>query len=212
SHEEILRLEEIVSLLEVAVGLGFKRVRFTGGEPLVRKNFSYLVARTASLPGIEDLALTTNGTLLAEQAAELRRAGLKRVNISLDTLDGEKFARLTRGGSLERVKEGVAAALRYKLEPVKLNVVITRGFNEDEIEAFAALTRQEPVHVRFIELMPLGQATELNGFLPATEVLARLEQSVSLEPAAVPGNGPARYYRLAGGKGTIGFIAAISQC
>ncbi|MBC7346877.1 MAG: GTP 3',8-cyclase MoaA [Clostridia bacterium] len=212
SHEEILRLEEIVSLLEVAVGLGFKRVRFTGGEPLVRKNFSYLVARTASLPGIEDLALTTNGTLLAEQAAELRRAGLKRVNISLDTLDGEKFARLTRGGNLERVKEGVAAALRYKLEPVKLNVVITRGFNEDEIEAFAALTRQEPVHVRFIELMPLGQATELNGFLPATEVLARLEQSVPLEPAAVPGNGPARYYRLAGGKGTIGFIAAISQC
>lgn len=213
NHDEILRLEEIARLLEVAVGLGLTRIRFTGGEPLIRKNFSYLVARAAALPGIEDLALTTNGTLLAEKAEELRRAGLRRVNISLDTLNREKFAHLTRGGDLERVKEGIAAALACGLEPVKINVVIARGFNEDEVEAFADLSREKALHIRFIELMPLGEAAGIeDGFVPVTAVLERLRRKVKLEPVAVAGSGPARYYRLPGGRGTIGFIAAISQC
>lgn len=211
--EEILRLEEIARLLAVAVGLGLTRIRFTGGEPLVRKNFSYLVARAAALPGVEDLALTTNGVLLADKAEELKRAGLRRVNISLDTLDKDRFFRLTRGGDLAKVKEGIAAALACGLEPVKINVVVTRGFNEDEIEAFANLAREQPLHIRFIELMPVGEAAGLaNGFVPVREVLERLRRSLALEPAAVSGSGPASYYRLPGGKGTVGFIAALSQC
>lgn len=210
--EEILRLEEIARLVEVAVGLGINRIRFTGGEPLVRKNFPYLVASTASLPGVEEVALTTNGTLLAPKAEELKKAGLARVNISLDTLNPEKFALLTRGGDLGSVLEGISAALRWGLEPVKINVVIYRGFNDDEIEAFAALAQDQPLHVRFIELMPVGEAAELSGgFLPVAEVLDRLKTTTALEPATVPGNGPAYYYRLPGGRGTVGFIAAVSE-
>lgn len=213
THEEILRLEEIIRLLGVAVGLGLTRIRFTGGEPLVRKNFSYLVASAAALPGVADLALTTNGILLAEKAKELRRAGLRRVNISLDTLDPERFAYLTRGGDLARVKEGIAAALASGLDPVKINVVVTRGFNEDEVEAFAALSLERPLHVRFIELMPLGEAAgQAEGFVPVDELLARLRRVVALEPVEVAGSGPASYYRLPGGRGTVGFIAALSRC
>ncbi|MCR4420487.1 MAG: GTP 3',8-cyclase MoaA [Clostridia bacterium] len=211
SHEEILRLEEMVRLLEVAVGLGLTRIRFTGGEPLVRRNFPYLVARTAELAGIEDLALTTNGILLAEQAADLRRAGLRRVNISLDTLDPEKYAFITRGGELTRVWAGIEAALAVGFDPVKINVVIFRGFNEEEIEGFARLTQERPLHVRFIELMPLGAANGDYPFLPATEVLARLGRVARLEPVRVAGNGPAEYYRLPGGKGTLGVIAALTR-
>jgi cyclic pyranopterin phosphate synthase len=212
SHQEILRLEEIVRLLEVAVSLGLTRIRFTGGEPLVRRNFSYLVSRAAALPGVDDLALTTNGVLLAEKAEELRQAGLRRINVSLDTLDPEKFAYITRGGDLARVWEGIEAALSVGLEPVKVNVVIFRGFNEEEIEAFAALTRERPLHVRFIELMPVGQAAD-DGyrFIPVEEVLHRLSRLTPLEPVTVTGNGPAQYYRLPGGKGTVGFIAALSR-
>ncbi|MGB9886157.1 MAG: GTP 3',8-cyclase MoaA [Moorellales bacterium] len=212
SHEEILRLEEIVRLLEVAVRLGLTRIRFTGGEPLVRRNFSYLVSRAAALPGVEDLALTTNGVLLAEKAEELRQAGLRRINVSLDTLNPEKFAYITRGGDLARVWAGIEAALSLGLEPVKVNVVIFRGFNEEEVEAFAALTRERPLHVRFIELMPVGQATD-DGyrFIPVEEVLHRLSRLTPLEPVTVAGNGPAQYYRLPGSKGTVGFIAALSR-
>jgi cyclic pyranopterin phosphate synthase len=213
THAEILRLEEIVYLVEVAAGLGLSRIRFTGGEPLIRRNFAYLVSQVAAIPGINDLAMTTNGIMLTKYAEELRQAGLRRVNISLDTLDKEKFSYITRGGNLDDVREGIAAALAYGFDPVKINVVITDGLNEGEIEAFAELSREQPLHIRFIELMPLGQATEMNGgFVPVAAVLERLHQVTTLERVAVPGSGPAHYYRLPGAKGTLGFIGAISQC
>lgn len=213
SHRDILRLEEIVHIVKVAAKLGLNKIRLTGGEPLIRKNLDYLIRELTALPGIEDLALTTNGTLLEQKAHDIKQAGLNRVNISLDTLNPDKFSFMTRGGDLKRVLAGVEAALACGLDPVKINVVITRGVNEDEVEAFAALSHQKPLHIRFIELMPLGQAAGLNArFLPVAAVQERLERVADLVPVEVPGNGPARYFRLPGAKGTLGFIAALSQC
>jgi len=213
SHEDILRLEEIVRLVQAALQVGIKRVRLTGGEPLVRKNLVSLVQQLASLPGLEEISLTTNGQLLEHLALPLKEAGLKRVNISLDTLQSDRYSFITRGGSIEAVWRGIRAALAAGLVPVKLNVVVVRGFNEDEVLDFASLTLREPLHVRFIELMPIGTAAGGDfGYVSLQEIRKRLALKFKLEPVQdVPGNGPARNFRVAGSLGSLGFIGALSE-
>lgn len=213
-HEDILRYEEIKRLVRIAAELGISRVRLTGGEPLVRRGIEDLIAMLVAIPGIEELALTTNGTLLRQMAGRLMAAGLARVNISLDTLRPERYRAITRGGSLDDVLAGIAAARQAGLDPVKINTVIMRGVNEDEVLDFAARTVAEAWHVRFIELMPLGETaqTALTEYISSQEIRAQIEVHMgTLEPAEVPGNGPARYWRLPGASGTLGFISAISE-
>jgi len=214
-HEEILSYEEIETVVRAAASLGITKVRLTGGEPLVRKGLVDLVAMIASIPGIDDLAMTTNGTLLARHAEELKAAGLKRVNVSLDSLWPERFRRITRLGELSDTLEGIAAAKEAGLVPVKVNTVVIRGLNDDEVVDFARLTVEGDWHVRFIEVMPLGDNAEWagNGYVPMDEVRGRIERELGeLIPAKLAvGSGPARYYRLPGARGTIGFITPISK-
>ena len=215
SHEELLRYEEIELIVQAAASLGISKVRLTGGEPLVRLSFVELVRMLARIPGIDDLAMTTNGTFLARHAAELAEAGLKRVNVSLDTLQPERFRQITRLGDLAAVFEGIAAAREAGLVPIKVNTVVVRGLNDDEVVDFARLTLEGDWHVRFIELMPLGANTAWagDGYVSVGEVRRRIEVALgALLPAKVGvGNGPARYYRFPGAVGTIGFISPISE-
>lgn len=207
---DLLSDDEIVALAGAFARLGTSKIRLTGGEPLVRPGLTALVRRLRALPGIEDLSLSTNGVLLAGLAVELKEAGLSRVNVSLDTLDPERFSRIARFGSLSSVLAGVEAAVEAGLAPVKLNVVVARGMNDDEIGAFAALTDKKPLHVRFIELMPMG---ETGFFTPERRVpLGEMMAAAGpLESSAAPlGHGPARYYRRHGAAGTVGFISALS--
>lgn len=207
-RHEILSYEEIRTVVQAAAGLGISRVRLTGGEPLVRARLPELVDMLSGLEGIEELSLTTNGTLLKRYARRLKQAGLSRVNISLDTLRAERFRRITRLGDLEEVLAGIRAAEEAGLHPVKVNTVVMRGTNDDEIQDFARMTGQHGWHVRFIELMPFGDAA---GPVPTDEVLRHIGLLGRLEPGASPvGNGPARYYRLAGAAGTIGFISPVT--
>ncbi|MDI6872006.1 MAG: GTP 3',8-cyclase MoaA [Bacillota bacterium] len=215
-HEEILSYEEIIRLVGAGVPLGIRRVRLTGGEPLVRRDIVELVRGLSSLPGLEEVAMTTNGTLLAPLAAELAGAGLRRVNISLDSLRPHRFRQLTRGGDLRKVLAGIEAALAAGLRPVKLNTVVMAGINEDEVADLARLTLTRDVHVRFIELMALGASAGRGGGFVATERLwARLqplvEEAGGREELVVPGNGPARSWRLKGAQGTVGFISPVSE-
>ena len=213
-HDDILRYEEIARLVAVAAQLGISSIRLTGGEPLVRKDLASLVAMIAAIPGIEDISLTTNGTLLAKYAASLAAAGLKRVNISLDSLVPERYRAITRGGNLEDVLAGIAAAYRAGLTPVKINVVVARGVNDTELEEFARRTRDEGWNVRFIELMPIGAgiAPSHEQFMPATEIQKRIEAAYGpLQAGELYGSGPARYWRIPGASGTIGFIDALSR-
>ncbi len=159
SHSEILTYEEITEIVEEAARLGVTKVRITGGEPLIRPGITALCAAVSAIPGISEVALTTNGLLLPQMARELRRSGVSRVNVSLDTLQAEKYAAITRGGDLNRVLEGLRAAQAAGLG-IKLNCVLIGGFNDDEIPAFTALTRKFPMDVRFIELMPIGPGAE----------------------------------------------------
>ncbi|MGO0121994.1 GTP 3',8-cyclase MoaA [Desulfothermobacter acidiphilus] len=214
AHEEVLRFEEIARVVRAAIRVGVRKVRLTGGEPLVRKHLSRLVAKLAELDLVDDLSLTTNGIFLAEQAKELKVAGLHRVNVSLDTLDSERYRFITRGGELARVWEGIELALELGLEPVKLNVVVIKGFNEDELVKLASLSLERPLHVRFIELMPFGPARAWfrEAFLSAAAVRAQLEKHFGplLEVKKLRGAGPACYHRIPGAQGTVGFIAGMS--
>ncbi|MDH7489302.1 MAG: GTP 3',8-cyclase MoaA [Anaerolineae bacterium] len=211
-HENILRYEEIVRVVRVGAEMGITKVRLTGGEPLVRAGIASLVAMIAAIPGVDDLAMTTNGTLLAQYADELAKAGLDRVNVSLDTLRPERFRAITRLGSLEDVERGLVAARAAGLEPVKVNTVLMRGVNDDEVVDFARRTLEEPFHVRFIEEMPVGVAAATR-FLPVAEARERIEAAFGPLEAAHHrmGNGPASYYRIPGASGTIGFISAVSE-
>ncbi len=210
--EEILRFEGIERVARAAAGLGINKVRLTGGEPLVRKGVVALVRMLASIPGLDDLSMTTNGALLAKYAQSLAQAGLKRVNVSLDSLKEERFREITRGGNLNDTLMGIDAARKAGLSPIKVNMVVVRGLNDDEILDFARLS-EEGWHVRYIELMPLGPAVEWRG-LSVGEIREEIERHLgSLEPARVDvGGGPARYHRLPGAQGTIGFIGPISEC
>jgi GTP 3',8-cyclase len=216
THTEILRYEEIERVARAAAGLGISKVRLTGGEPLARLGIADLVARLAKIPGIDDLAMTTNGILLTRYAHDLARAGLQRVNVSLDTMQADKFARITRGGCLDDVLAGIAAAQEAGLVPLKINTVVMRGLNDDELVAMARLTLDRPWHVRFIEMMPLNAnvAGFEAGYLPNDQVRATLVAALGeLEPVHpdLAGTGPAAYYQLRGAAGTIGFISPISD-
>lgn len=213
AHGEILSYEEIVHLVSAGAKLGIRRLRLTGGEPLVRTGITELIKQLKAIPGIEDLSLTTNGILLTPLAEGLKAAGLNRVNISLDTLRPERFAAITRCDGLEAAIRGIKAALTAGLNPVKINTVSLRGVNDDEIADLAALTLKYPLHVRFIEVMPLGAdvAWAKNHALPLAEVKAKVESVGRLVPATVTGAGPAQAFRYAAGLGTVGFIGALSH-
>lgn len=224
-HESILTLEEVHKAIECASQLGIKHIRFTGGEPTVRKGLLGLIERTAQTPGIESVALTTNAILLPNMATDLKAAGLSRVNISLDTLDAEQYRFITRRGNLNDALKGVEAALSSGLSPVKLNTVVVRSLNQDLL-SFARLTVDAPLHVRFIEYMPIGSGEDCGGcgwglddVVPAKEIIETINmqaQSIglgSLQPttATPDGWGPAQYYRLPDAQGTVGVISAISN-
>lgn len=225
-HEQILRIEEIAHLVRIAADLGIKSVRLTGGEPLVRKGVVDLVRDVANTPGIENVSLTTNGVLLPKMASDLKRAGLSRVNISLDTLDEDQFAYITRRGHLHETLDGIAAALEAGFDPVKINAVTVRSLNQDYL-AFARLSMDRPLHVRFIEYMPVGDSAGVAGcgwgpddVVPNEEVLETINAQAREAglPELVPaggdsplGWGPARYWEFPGAKGTVGFISAMSN-
>jgi len=214
-HGNDLELETITRVIRAGTHVGIRKVRLTGGEPLVRDDIVEMVRAIAAIPGIDDLALTTNGTLLAPVAVDLKKAGLKRVNVSLDTLRPERFRRITRGGEFAATWAGITTALAVGLAPVRLNAVVMRGINDDELVDLALLTRTYPLHVRFIELMPIGQSSSwaADRLVSVEEIMARLEGALGrLEPQKTPRDGgPARYWRLAGAPGTIGFIAPMSN-
>ena len=213
--QQLLSYEEIVEVIATMAPLGLSRVRITGGEPLVRRDLPELVRMIAAVPGIEDLSMSTNAVLLEEHSEALRGAGIKRVNISLDSLRPDRIDALSRRpGSAGRIMAGIDAAERVGFEPIKVNVVLMRGRNDDEIADFARLTRERPWHVRFIELMPTGSNLELSRdhFISCTEALDRLRGLGELEPVPGPwGNGPATYYRFPGAPGTVGVITPMSH-
>ncbi len=212
-HKEILSHEEIIRVIKSAVLTGIRKIRFTGGEPLVRRGITSLIERVNEISEIDDIALTTNGILLPKMAVGLKKAGLRRVNISLDTLSPEKFRRITRGGRLSEAWLGVETAREVGFDPVKINTVIIRGFNDNEIYDFARLTTKIPLNVRFIELMPIGVSDlgDGGGFVATAELTEMLQDRYGLVPEKVAGNGPAKSYRIPGAPGTIGFISPISN-
>lgn len=211
AHEDVLSYEEIYRVASAAAELGIKKVRITGGEPLVRIGLSSLIGMLAQIDAIDDIALTTNGILLARYADELKTAGLRRVNISLDTLKPDKFRLITRGGDLDDVLEGIEAAGTAGLNPIKINVVVMAGSNDDELLDFSRKTVDEGWHVRFIEHMPFNSEMASSSFVSVNEVRERLASLGELEPCTFKGNGPAKYYRLPKAKGTIGFITPVSE-
>lgn len=209
-HHEILSLEETYDIIESFVELGVDKIRFTGGEPLVRKDIVSLIRRVSKLQKVKDIAMTTNGIFLKEMAEDLKEAGLKRVNISLDTMDSEKFKSITRGGNLQSVLEGIEEAKRVGLTPIKINTVLIGGFNEDEIENFANLTIKEPIDVRFIELMPIGEASSWaeEKFISNKKILEQIKGLKSVEREDI--SSPAIYFKLPNAKGRVGIINPIS--
>ena len=219
SHTSILRYEEIARVVRAAAVEGVREVRITGGEPLVRLGLPDLIAQLAAIPGIEDISLTTNALLLEKYATDLKSAGLHRVNISLDTLQPEKFARITRGGSLGAALKGILAAEDAGLTPIKINVVAMRGVNDDEFLSLAQLAFKHPWHVRFIEIMPVNNQSLWGEGFPApaetyisiAEIHARLTD-LGLEPIPVQNSsGPAREFTFPGARGRLGFISPLSD-
>jgi GTP 3',8-cyclase len=211
---DILDYEEIATIVRAAASVGVRAIRLTGGEPLIRRNLERLVAMIAAIPGIDDIALSTNGLLLAEQAPALRAAGLNRVNISLDTLHDDRFSAIARRPGLERVLAGIDAALEAGLTPVKINCVVMRGSNDDELEAFAQLTRERAVHIRFIEVMPVEENVDLqrDAWISSDEVLERLAAVGDIHPVPNPhGNGPARTFAYENAPGTVGVISPLAH-
>ena len=210
---EILSYEEIRRLVQVAAGIGISKVRLTGGEPLLRAGLSQLVRMLARIEGIDDISLTSNGILLAKYALELKEAGLKRVNISLDTLKEDRFKRISGRDKLGEVLSGIEAAHLAGLEPVKINMVVLRGINDDETIDFARMSASRGWHVRFIEFMPFGMPeAESLATVSAREIQERIQSLGKLEPhTGDTGNGPARYFRLPGAEGTIGFITPMTE-
>jgi cyclic pyranopterin phosphate synthase len=212
---ELLTYEEIEEIVRTMAGMGLRRVRITGGEPLVRRDLPELARRIAGVEGIEDLSLSTNAVLLAPHAEALREAGVGRINVSLDSLRPDRVESIARRpGCFGPIMEGFEAAERVGFDPIKVNVVLIRGQNDDEIEDFASITRERPWHVRFIELMPTGSNLELSAkqYVSCQEALTRLRAMDRLEAVDGPwGNGPASYYRFPGAPGTVGVITPMSH-
>jgi len=212
---DILSYEEITEVVRQLAPLGLRRLRITGGEPTIRPDLVRLIEMLRAVDGIEDIALSTNGVKLPAMAEALKAAGLDRVNISADSLQPERIAAIARRSLGFEPETAVRAALDAGLEPVKLNVVVMRGVNDDEVVEFARLTQRYAVHVRFIELMPVGEMAHLTDshIVPSAEVLARVATLGALDAADGParGNGPAKYYRLEGAPGTVGVITPMTH-
>ena len=208
-HDDVLSIEEFYEIASAFVSLGVSKIRITGGEPLVKNGIIELIEKISSL-GVKDLAMTTNGLLLPEYAQDLKKAGLDRVNISLDTLDYKKYSEITRGGDLFKVLKGIEEAKRVGLTPIKINTVLIGDFNIDEIENLVYITKEEEIDVRFIELMPIGEASDWASkkFVSNDMILERvpeLEKTVAKDLSS-----PAVYYKLPDGKGKVGIINPIS--
>jgi GTP 3',8-cyclase len=212
---KLLTLDELRSIVSTAAKLGIRKIRITGGEPLVRKDIVEIVEAIHSVPGIEDISLTTNGLLLASKAQALKQAGLRRVNISLDTLDPEKFVSIARQGELRKVLDAIRASAEAGFSPIKLNCVLLRGMNESEIADFLRMSYEQPLHIRFIEYMPIGHADEgwRKLYLPLGKVLEVAESMPwkyeRIED--VKGNGPSEDWRFSGAKGSFGLIHPVSD-
>lgn len=213
SHEDVLSYEEIYKIIAAAASLGINKIRLTGGEPLARLGLPGLIQMIANTSTIDDIAMTTNGILLSRYAAELKEAGLKRVNISLDTLKPDRFEKITRGGKLSNVLEGIETAISVGLNPVKINMVVMAGVNDDEVIDFALKTSSDGWNVRYIELMPVtNKGVKKPKFISANDIKKRLEALGPLEPYKPEvGNGPAKYFKLPKAAGTIGFITPVSE-
>ena len=211
---EILTFEEIARISGIAAGLGINKLRLTGGEPTVRKDLPVLIRMLAELPGIDDIAMTTNGFLLKKMAKSLREAGLPRVNVSLDTLDAEKFERMTRRDVLDKVLEGLDEAEKYFELPIKINVVAMRDYTDDDVLDFALLARTRPYQIRFIEFMPLDadHTWSREKVLTGAEIIDRIHAVWPLDPVVRPNQRePADLFRFRDGKGEIGLIASVSE-
>jgi GTP 3',8-cyclase len=213
-RDEILSYEEIAQIVAAAASVGVRAIRLTGGEPLVRRDLSRLIATIASIPGIDDIALSTNGLLLEEQLPELVSAGLRRINLSLDTLREDRFETIARRRGLDAVLRAIDGAIAAGLTPVKINCVVMRGKNDDELADFARLTRDRPIFVRFIEVMPVIENAGLqrDAYVSSDEILERFSEIGDLQQVIGPaGNGPARYFALPGAAGAIGVISPLSH-
>lgn len=215
-HADILRYEEILRVVSQAVKMGLIKVRLTGGEPLVRRGFVDFAADLKKIEGLQDISLTTNGILLAQYAEDIFRAGITRINISLDSLDKAKYFQITRGGNLDDVFHGIAAAEKAGFAPIKINTVLMKGFNDNEALDFARLALSKPFQVRFIEIMPVSEvsAGRSADFLPTHQLLETINRRFRLEPLAGKKNksdGPARLYKMKDGPGEIGFINPVSD-
>jgi len=213
-HQDILSYEEFLRFIQVALYMGITKVRLTGGEPLVRKGVTDFCRRLTALPGLQSLSLTTNGILLEELAHDLYGAGIRRVNISLDTLQPQKFLRITRSDEFDRVWRGIQAAEHAGLNPIKINVVVMRGINDDEVLDLAKLTLERPYHIRFIEFMSMNNDSQwvLQHYISADEILAKLLTVAPLEQVVSQHtNGPARHFRWPDAKGIVGIISPISH-
>jgi cyclic pyranopterin phosphate synthase len=211
---EILTYEELARIVQAGASVGLRSVRLTGGEPLIRRDLERLVEMLSRIAGIDDVSLSTNGLLLAERARGLRAAGLRRVNLSLDTLREDRFAAIARRPGLDRVLRAIEASIEAGLAPLKVNCVVMRGQNDDELADFAELTRHRPLFVRFIEVMPVAENVGMqpDAYMSSDEILERLRRVDSLEPVGGPGgNGPARYFAYPGAAGAIGVISPLSH-
>ncbi|MEN6359525.1 MAG: GTP 3',8-cyclase MoaA [Smithella sp.] len=215
-HADILRYEEILRVVSQTVKMGLIKVRLTGGEPLVRRGFVEFAGDLKKIKGLQDISLTTNGILLAQYAEDIFRAGITRINISLDSLDKEKYFQITRGGNLDDVFNGIAAAEKAGFAPIKINTVLMKGFNDNEALDFVRLALSKPFQVRFIEMMPVSEvsAGRSADFLPTRQLLETINRHFRLEPLAGKKNksdGPARLYKMKDGLGEIGFINPVSD-
>lgn len=208
-RKEILSFEEIIKIVKACASLGIRKIRYTGGEPLIIEGIEYLIHETSIIPGIEDISITTNGVMLYDMAEELKRAGLKRVNISLDTLNEDKYRKITRGGDLKKVLTAIEKCIEIGITPVKLNVVLIRGLNDNEIMDLMNLTMNMQVEVRFIELMPIGEGVKYydEGRMSTEEIV---NSYPSLIPVESHLHSTANLYKLKNAKGSIGFITPLS--
>jgi cyclic pyranopterin phosphate synthase len=208
-HEDIIRFEEVKKIVKAAASIGINKIRYTGGEPLIIKGIDNLIYETSLIKGIDDIALTTNGILLYDAAEDLKRAGLNRVNISLDTLKEDKFYKITRGGNLKQVIQAIEKCINLGFSPVKINTVLLKGINDGEIEDFINLTKEMPIHVRFIELMPMGEAFDLykKGTIKCQDIIQKFN---NLIPIYNEKSSTAELYKLPNAKGVVGFIRPVS--
>ena len=214
-HDDIMRYEEIMRVVNVAVGMGLIKARITGGEPLVRRGFIDFIAALKKISGLQDISLTTNGVLLEAYARDIYAAGIRRINISLDSLNKEKYARITGGGDLDAVLRGINKAEKIGFSPIKINTVTIKGFNDDEVPAFVRLAYEKPFQMRFIELLPIGLANvgHSEKYLPATQLLDKIAEKYTLlkaETKKTSADGPAQIFKIRGGAGEVGIISPVS--